>query len=105
MSIMEAMQAGLLTITSNFAALPETCSEWAWMFQYHENPEVMAGQTLANMRRALEHYDSPDVQNILQVQQQFYQNFYSFESRIPQWANLLQHVVNEGARKEMVVFG
>lgn len=103
MSAMEALMAGNLGITTNFGALIETCAEWTWMFQVDERPEVLAMRTHMNMRAALDRYDDPDVQEILKVQSLYYQNFYAFETRIPAWKALLEGVIAEGPRQEMLV--
>jgi glycosyltransferase involved in cell wall biosynthesis len=103
MAIQEALMAGCLAITDNFGALPETCAEWAWMFQYDERPEVMVQRTLAYMTQALDTYDTTDVQRTLLLQSAYYQRFYSFESRLGAWKQLLDHVITQGAAEPMLV--
>jgi len=103
MAAQEAMMAGCLAITSNFGALPETCAEWAWYIQYTEDPSMMAMQTHQQMNRALKLYDNKYVQDILQVQADYYTQFWSFESRIPVWKAMLEQCVIEGPTVEMFV--
>jgi UDP-glucose:(glucosyl)LPS alpha-1,2-glucosyltransferase len=103
MAIQEALMAGCLGITSNFGALPETCAEWAWMFQYSENPEDIAQKTYAGMSRALDSYNNDSVQQVLQLQRWYYQTFYSFESRVPVWKSLLEHVIAQGKPEPMLI--
>lgn len=95
--------AGCLCITSNYGALPETCGEWAWMFQYDERPEVMANRTLQHMKQALDHYDNEQIQNALRVQSVYYQQFYSFQQRVVPWTGLLNAVIAEGAPVQKLV--
>lgn len=104
LAIQEALMAGCLSITSNYGALPETCGEWSWMFQFDERPEVMAHRTLVNMKTALDHYWDVDVQNSLRVQSVYYQQFYAFEQRVRPWEHLLNAVIAEGPPKEKVIF-
>lgn len=103
LSIQEALMAGCLTITTNFGALPETCGEWAWMFSYDERPEVMAQRTYHHMVHALNIYDHKDVQQTLQIQSIYFQQFYSFERRVDPWRHLLETVIPEGAPVERLV--
>lgn len=105
MAVQEAMMSGCLAITSNYGALPETCGEWAWMFQFDERPEVMIERTYHNMVNALTHYDNEHVRTTLQVQSVYYQQFYAFETRVEPWRALLTHVIEEGVPQEKLVIG
>ena len=104
MAIQEAMMAGCLAITSNYGALTETCGEWAWMFPFDERPEQMVEHTAHLMLRALERYDDEHLQSTLAVQSGYYQQYYSFESRVPRWQQLLETVIKEGAPEEKLVY-
>ena len=103
MAVQEAMMAGCLVITSNYGALPETCAEWAWMFSYDERPEAMIVNTVGRMREALDTYSSKHTEYTLQAQSNYYQQFYSFESRIPAWKALLESAIEKGPPVEMLV--
>ena len=41
-SALEALAAGIHVITTNFGALPETCSEWPTYINYTKNHDLMA---------------------------------------------------------------
>lgn len=103
MAIQEAMMAGCLAITTNYGALPETCGEWAWMLGYDERPEVLVSRTLDAMKQALDVYDDAHLQNILRAQSSYYQQYYSFESRIATWKSLLEACVREGVPTEKLI--
>ena len=103
MAAQEALMSGCLGITTNYGALPETCGEWTWMFEVHESPEVIAQRTYLSMQRALDVYGLPDVERILRLQSLYYQQFYSFEMRVPQWEALLNHVIAEGPKEGKLV--
>jgi UDP-glucose:(glucosyl)LPS alpha-1,2-glucosyltransferase len=103
MAAQEAMMAGCLAIVTNYGALIETCGEWAWSFQTDERPEVLMARTVNTMNAALENYDRADLQHVLTLQSYYYQSFWSFESRLKSWSNLLNAVIAEGPREEMVV--
>ena len=105
MAAQEALMAGCLVITSNYGALPETCAEWAWMFPYDERPEAMIINTVSRMREALDTYGSKHTEYTLRAQSNYYQQFYSFETRIPAWTSLLESVIKSGPPVEMLVIG
>lgn len=104
LAAIEALMSGCLTITTNYGALPETCGEWAWLYQFDERPEAMIERTYHNMVQALDHYSHPHVQTTLQVQSVYYQQFYAWNTRIEPWRNLLTTVIREGVPTEKVVF-
>jgi glycosyltransferase involved in cell wall biosynthesis len=103
MAIQEAMMAGCLEITSSAGALSETCGEWAWMFPFSEDRNQMATNTFNLMNAALEKYHEPYIQQALMMQSAYFQNFWSFESRKPQWKFLLESVIAEGVPQEKLV--
>lgn len=107
MAIQEAMMAGCVAITSNFGALPETCGAWAWMFPFDERPDVMAQQTFNHMNHAIDYLKKEDnreaAQQTLQLQSMYFRRFYSFESRIPTWKNLLEQVIAEGVPEQKLI--
>ena len=103
MAIQEAMMAGCLAITSTLGALIETCGEWAWMIPFTENFDHLAQMTYSQMIRAFKHYDDPGMTNYLTAQSDYYQNFYSFETRVPAWKVLLESVVSENPKEESFI--
>lgn len=105
LAIQEALMAGCLAITSSLGALPETCGEWAWMFQFDENPEVLAQRTYDMMNFALAQYDNPRLAASLSAQSVYYQQYYSFENRVESWRHLLTHTKNQGVPNQKLVFG
>lgn len=105
MAIQEALMSGCLAITTGYGALIETCGEWAWTLPFVEDGEKLVQYTYAAMNHALDVYDTPEVQDALPAQVAYYQNFYSFEHRIPQWEALLKDVIAEGAPTEKLIIG
>jgi glycosyltransferase involved in cell wall biosynthesis len=106
MAIQESMMAGCLEITSSMGALPETCGEWAWMMPFSENRDQMATNTYQMMNAAIDRYSDPNLQTMLQLQVGYFQNFWSFEARKPQWKFLLDAVIAEGTPTEkLVIYG
>jgi len=103
MAIQEAMMAGCLALTTNLAGLIETCGDWAWTLPYTEDANRLAHYTYDAMNRAIDNYNTDYIQSVLQAQSQYYQSFYSFESRIPRWKMLLETVVQESVPTERFV--
>lgn len=93
--------AGCLGITSSLGGLPETCGAWPWMFGFDESPEVMYLHTLQHMRRALTDYRLPETQAHLVAQSEYFQRFWSFESRVPEWDALLTRIAGERPRTRL----
>ena len=60
---MEAMSAHCAIVTSNWGALPETCGEYAYMYNYTENKNKHVGHDVENMRNRLSTHSSPDLNN------------------------------------------
>lgn len=104
MAIQEALMAGCLCITTSLGALIETCGEWAWMMQFHEQPEVLAEMTAYFMNEALNRYSTPGLQQHLLNQSAYYQRFYTFDTRVPQWQSVLDAAITEGPRSQKLVF-
>jgi hypothetical protein len=73
------------------------------MFPFSENRDQMATNTYNLMVAALDKYHEPYIQQALQMQSAYFQNFWSFESRSPQWKFLLESVIAEGPPQEKLV--
>ena len=59
--------------------------------------------TVKRMREALDTYDSKHTEYTLRALSNYYQQFYSFEGRIPTWESLLQSAIKKGAPVEKLV--
>lgn len=105
MAVQEAMMAGCLAIVSSCGALIETCGEWGWMLPYTEDHNRLANMTLNTMDQAIDTYNEAYLQKTLRVQSTYFQNYYSFEQRVPMWKQLLETVVNEKPAVETLSFG
>jgi UDP-glucose:(glucosyl)LPS alpha-1,2-glucosyltransferase len=93
-SALEALAAGIHVITTNFGALPETCSEWPTYINYTKNHELMA-ESFAHAIDASAHYlHEEGMQNYLDEQQKFYKRFYSWERKGSEWTNFLTGAIH-----------
>ena len=93
-SALEALAAGVHVITTNFGALPETCSEWPTYVNFTKNHDLLA-ESFAHAIDASAYYlHEEDMQKYLNEQQKFYKRFYSWERKGSEWTNFLQGALN-----------
>ena len=93
-SALEALAAGLHVITTNFGALPETCSEWPVYVNYTKNHELLA-ESFAHAIDASKVYLHEDgMQKYLDDQQKFYKKFYSWDRKGSEWTNFLTGAIH-----------
>jgi glycosyltransferase involved in cell wall biosynthesis len=87
----EAMSAMNIVVCPNYAALPETCANFAMMYPFQENKDLHAIQfahTLNNAIKAV--IDNGGVENeFMRFQKEYFDHFYSMEKRAQEWTNLL----------------
>ena len=97
----EAMAAGLLAVVPNYGALTETCTDYAWMYNWESDPSKHAQKYAGILNSALEQYWNPALQRILQLQALYYNYFYSWDMRIAQWTSLLSGIEAEQAANRL----
>jgi len=87
----EAMSAKCLTVTNNLGALPETCANFASMYQFTEDGQKHVNRFANIMNNTIKVMKGQDTwQNQLAVQKNYFDNFYSWEFRAKEWELLLQ---------------
>jgi glycosyltransferase involved in cell wall biosynthesis len=95
LSVIEAMSAMNLVVCPNYAALPETCANFAMMYPWNENKNVHAVQFAYTLEQAINTIrakkDSPDP--YLEFQKQYFDFFYGWEKRKAEWVALLSSLV------------
>lgn len=100
---MEAMSAGCAIVTSNWGALPETCGEFAYMYQYSEDKVEHAERFADMLENVMDDYDSDAMNKNLDMQVEYSHNNYSWDKRINQWTDFLDNLIYEldnGSEKE-----
>jgi len=92
LSVIEAMSAKNLVVCPNFAALPETCSNFAIMYPFNENKTAHAVQFLYSLNHAIETIKKNQGRTdpYLDFQKQYFDYFYSWEKRKDEWRLLLE---------------
>ena len=96
LAAIEAMSAMNLVVCPNFAALAETCSNFAMMYQFNENKNLHAVQFAHTLDIAIKTV----IQNrgttypYLDFQKQYFDYFYSWDKRKGEWLALLNSLDN-----------
>ncbi len=93
-SALEALASGLHVITTNFGALPETCSEWPVYVNYSKDHDLLASATAQAIDTASGYLHTDVIQNHLEEQQKFYKRFYSWEKKGMEWTNFLTGAIH-----------
>lgn len=95
LSVIEAMSAMNLVVCPNLAALPETCSNFAMMYPFHENKNMHAVQFAHTLNLAIETIkkNQGNTYPYLEFQKQYFDYFYNWEKRKGEWQALLQSLV------------
>jgi len=93
----EAMSAMNIVVCPNYAALPETCNEWAMMYQWSEDHTIHANrfaEVLAHAcKMCMEEKMRDHMTTHLEYQKRYYDMFYSWDFRKLQWENYLTKLI------------
>ena len=95
LTLIEACSAGFLCVVPNLGALPETGANFPWMYGWEEDPERHAHVHGHILARAIEHYWDGEVQNLLKIQQNYFDMFYNWSLRSGQWMQFLRAIEHE----------
>ena len=92
----EALSAKNVIVCPNLAALPETCANFAMMYQFSEDAQEHANrfanslaQTITAVKLAKDE-QIPEAANMMNFQKQYIDGFYNWDLRAAQWTRLLQ---------------
>ena len=86
----EAMSARCITVCSNLGALPETCANFASMYQFTEQPQTHINRFATIMNNTINMLKQDNGwTSQLQVQKNYFDNFYNWEFRAKEWSLLL----------------
>ena len=87
----EAMSAKCLTVTNNLGALPETCANFASMYQFTEDGQKHVNRFASILNNTINVMkEQNNWQNQLEVQKNYFDNFYSWNFRAKEWDLLLK---------------
>ena len=88
-------ETSCLCVVPNLGALPETGANFPWMYGWEEDPERQAHVHGHILARAIEHYWDGEVQNLLKIQQNYFDMFYNWSLRSGQWMQFLRAIEHE----------
>lgn len=91
----ESMAAGCLAVLPNFGALPETCGEFAWMYNWESDPEIHASKYATILNHAIDGFWNEGVQSTLKLQIAYYNYYYAWDNLIHDWITLLEGLSGE----------
>lgn len=89
----EAMSAGCLTVTSSLAALPETCANYALMYNYTENVNDHANMFFRVLHHAVNVIKQGQAENYLRAQKEYFDRNYDWNIRKDEWTFLLNSLL------------
>ena len=103
LTMIEACSAGCLCVVPNLGALPETGANFPWMYGWEPDPTRHAQVHGHILSRAIEHFWDEDVQNLLKIQQNYFDMFYNWSLRSGQWQQFLHAIEQEIPVEEISV--
>ena len=89
-SVIEAMSAGCNIICPNLAALPETCANFAVMYNWTEDNNKHANMFAGILDMVINQYWAEFNQSRLQYQKMYVDTFYNWDMRAKQWIDFLE---------------
>jgi UDP-glucose:(glucosyl)LPS alpha-1,2-glucosyltransferase len=93
-SAIEAMAAGLYTITTNYGALYETCAEFSTYIPYQKDYLSLAKQFAYAIDAVANKLNSESVKQHLQSQIDYVNQYYNWNKQGRAWTNFLQGAIN-----------
>ena len=101
-ALLEAMSARCITVTPNYAALPETAASFATMYQWTENAQDHANRFATIMNGVIDGLkrDYNAWQPQLGVQKNYFDNFYAWKNRAEEWKIFLNGIREDKKNKE-----
>ena len=99
-AVIEAMSAKNFVVCPNYAALPETCSNFAMMYPWNENPNIHAVQFAHTLNNAILNVRANNKEAIpyLDFQKQYFDYFYGWEQRREEWIGLFRSILDVPSR-------
>ena len=93
-SAIEAMSAGCSVVTPFVGALPETTGNFAYSYQAHSQIQDHANIFVNVLGSVIEIYENndPGLQNRLDFQKSWTDNFYNWENRVREWEGLIRAI-------------
>jgi glycosyltransferase involved in cell wall biosynthesis len=91
---MEAMSAGCHIVCPNYGALPETCANFAHMYQWSQDVNQHANMFARWLVNAIELSEKERFDDRLKFQKAYADTLYNWDVRTLQWSAVLQNIIN-----------
>lgn len=97
----EAMSAGCAIVCPNYGALPETTSNFAFMYQFHEDVNTHANVFAKSLDNVINIFkqDRENMSARMQFQKMYADNFYSWDQRVREWETLIRGTLQHASKK------
>lgn len=92
LSVIEAMTAGNIVVTTNYGALPETCGEFATMIEFDSSVNNLIERYADTLNSVIDNYKEGVYEEDIRMQIEYYNKYYSWNTRITEWRNFLNYV-------------
>ena len=92
LSVIEALSAGCKVVTTNYGALPETCADFAHMVEFDSSAMNLIHRYADALNTVLDNYKANGYTDELEMQKKYYNNYYSWNTRIEEWRTFLNYV-------------
>lgn len=95
LSVIEAMSAGCQVLCPNYAALGETCANFAHMYQWHEDHNTHANIFAHWLVAVIKKVDKQPLDDRMKFQKTYFDMFYNWDLRVNQWIGLLNSLLDK----------
>jgi glycosyltransferase involved in cell wall biosynthesis len=85
LTAIEAAMAGCQVVTTNFGALPETLAEWGTYVNIDGDEPALVQRYTAALQKSVDVFWTPQVQDQLQAQHEYFRRFYTWDVRQHEW--------------------
>ena len=92
-SAVEAMAAGNVAVVTNFGALFETCTDYAYYLNYESNIHTLAHKFKVMIEYLAKHLHEPELKERLSAQQKYYRHFYNWDRRAGEWESFFKQIL------------
>jgi len=90
-AVIEAMMARCKVVTTNYGALTETGTDFADMIEFEPNFQMLAQRFAVKLNAVMNQYQKGELEDDLDLQVQYYNKHYSWQTRINEWRNFLAY--------------
>lgn len=92
LSAIEAAISGMAIATTNLGALPETLGSWATYINFDRNQKNLAIKYAHALNKLIDQYWDDNHQAKLASQREYFNNFWTWGKRLPEWISLFSQL-------------